>query len=65
MELSSDKTTDKQYMVIELIRAVSHVTGNFDQPIRLEILATGAAIYVDSLTVIGFMRICGKLCFLL
>ena len=40
-----------------LFRAVNYFTGNFDQPIKLEILATGAAVNVDSLTVIGFMRI--------
>ena len=39
-----------------LIRAVNHFAGNFQQPIKLEILATGAAVDVDSLTVVGFMR---------
>ena len=38
------------------IRAVNYFTGNFDQPIKLEILATGAAVDVNSLTVIGFIR---------
>ena len=33
--------------------------GYFDQPIRLEILATVAAVDDDSLTAVGFMRICG------
>ena len=46
-------------MVTKLIRAVSYFTGNFDQPIRLEILATGAGVNVDPLTLIGFMRIGG------
>ena len=46
-------------MVTELIRAVNHFTGNFDQPIKLEIFATGAAVDVASLVVIGFMRIGG------
>ena len=46
-------------MVTELIRAVNHFTDKFKQPITLEILATGAAVDVDSLIVIGFMRICG------
>ena len=31
--------------------------GKLHQPIKLEILATGAAVGVDSLAVIGFMRI--------
>ena len=35
--------------------AVNHFTGKLKQPIKLEILATGAAVDVDSLTVIGFM----------
>ena len=34
-----------------------YFTGNFDKPIKLEILATGAAVHVDSLTVLGFMRL--------
>ena len=46
-------------MITGLIRAVNHFTGNIDQPIKLEILATGAAVDVDSLTVIGFMSIDG------
>ena len=28
------------------------------QPIKLKILASGVAVYVDSLAVIGFMRSC-------
>ena len=44
-------------MVTGLIRAVNYFTGNFDKPIKLEILATGAAVDVDSLTVFGFMRL--------
>ena len=43
-------------MVTELIRPVNHYTGNFQQPIKLKILATGAAVAVDSLDVIGLMR---------
>ena len=43
-------------MATELIRAVNRSIGKFKQPIKLEILATGAAVDVDSLTVIGFMR---------
>ena len=43
-------------MVIELTRTINYFTGNFHQPIKLEILATGAAVDVDSLTVIVFMR---------
>ena len=49
-------------MATELIRAVNHFTGEFQQPIKLEILATGAAIDVDSLAFIGFMRISGLFC---
>ena len=44
-------------MVTELIRAANYFTGNFQQPIKFEILATGASVDVDSLTVVGFMRI--------
>ena len=51
-------------MVTELTRAVNYLTGNFDQPIRLEMLATCAAVDVDTLTVIGFMRIGGYFAFL-
>ena len=45
-------------MVTELTRAVNFFTGNFDQPqpIKLELLATGPVVDVDSLTVIGIMR---------
>ena len=43
--------------VTELIRAVNHFTGKLKQPIKLEILATGAAVDVVSLEVIEFMRI--------
>ena len=32
---------------------------NLHQPLKLKILASGVAVGVDSLTVIGFMRICG------
>ena len=46
-------------MVTELIRAVNYFTGNFEQPIKLEILATEAVVDVDSLTVIGLMRVDG------
>ena len=46
-------------MVTELISAGNYFIDSFDQPIKLEILATGAAEDVDSLTVIGFMRIGG------
>ena len=49
-------------MVTELIRTVNHFTGIFHQPIKLEILPTGAGVDVDSLTVIGQMRICGLFC---
>ena len=42
-----------------LIRPVNYFTGKFQQPIKLEILATVPAINVDSMTVIGFMRIGG------
>ena len=41
---------------------VNYFTGNFDQPIKLGILATGATVDVASLTVIGSMRIDGKFC---
>ena len=44
-------------MVTERIRAVNHFTGNVKQQIILQILATGAAKYVDSLVVIGLMKI--------
>ena len=37
------------------IRAVNYFPGNRQKPIILEILATRAAVDVDSLTVIGFM----------
>ena len=47
-------------MVTELIKAVNYFIGNFYQPIKFEILATGAAVDVDSLTVIGFMRLGGS-----
>ena len=43
-------------MATELIRDVNHFPGSVDQPIKLEILATGAAVDVDSLIAIGFMR---------
>ena len=46
-------------MVTERIKAVNYFTGYFDQPIKLEILATGATVYVDSLAAVGFMRIGG------
>ena len=35
-------------MVTELIRAVNYFTGNFQQPIKFELLATGAAVDVNS-----------------
>ena len=40
-------------MVTQLIRAVKCFKGKFKQPIKLEILATGAAIL--TLAAIGFM----------
>ena len=40
-ELISNKVT-------ELIKAVDHFTGKFQQPIKLELFTTGAAVYVDS-----------------
>ena len=43
-------------MVIELIKAVNYFPGNICQPIKLKIIATRAAVDVDSSTVIGFMR---------
>ena len=46
-------------MATELIRAVNYFTGDFDQPIKLELLATGAAVDVVSLAVIGIVRIGG------
>ena len=46
-------------MVNELRRAVNHFTGKFKRPIRLETSATGGAADVDSLDVVGFMRIYG------
>ena len=42
-------------MVTELIRAVNCFTGK--QPIKLEILDTEAAVDVDSLALIEFMKI--------
>ena len=42
-----------------LIRPVNYFTGKFHQPIKLEILTTVAALIVDSMTIIGFMRIDG------
>ena len=44
-------------MVTELIKAVNHFTGKFKQPIKLEVLAAGAAILIDvaSLVVIGLI----------
>ena len=35
----------------------------FKVPLKLEILSTSAAVDVDSLTVIGFMKICGYFAF--
>ena len=46
-------------MVTDLIGAVNNFTGKSQQPIILEILATRAAVDVDSLTVTGFIRIDG------
>ena len=43
-------------MVTELIRNVNLFPGNFLKPIKLEVLAIGVAVDVDSLAVIGFMR---------
>ena len=43
-------------MLTEQIRVVNYFQGNYQKPIKLEILATGAAVFVDSLTVIGSMR---------
>ena len=40
-----------------LIIAVNLFTGNLQQPIKQEIFHTGAAVVVDSLADIGFMRI--------
>ena len=51
-------------MVTELIRAVNLITDKFKQPIKLEILATGAAEDVKSGAVIGFVRIGGYFCLL-
>ena len=42
-------------MVTEL-RAVKYFTDSFDQLIKLEILAIGDVVDVNSLTVIGFMN---------
>ena len=39
-------------MVTELIKAVNYFTGKFE----LDMLATGATVDVDFLTVLGFMR---------
>ena len=39
------------------MRAVNYFLGNCQKPIKLEILATGASVDVDSLAVIGFMRV--------
>ena len=47
----------------ELISAVNYFIGSFDQPIKLEILYTGAEVDVDSLIVFGCMRIGGEFCF--
>ena len=46
-------------MVSDLIRAVNHFTGKLEQPIKFEILATGAAVNVDLLMDFGFMRMGG------
>ena len=46
-------------IVTEGIRAVNHFIGKFKQQIILQILATRAPEDVDSLVVIGFMRIGG------
>ena len=46
-------------MVTEPIRAVNHIPGDFQKPIKLEILSTGASVTVASMIVVGFMRICG------
>ena len=42
-------------MVTELLSAVNRFAGNFQKPIKLEVLAVGAAVYVVTLAVIGFM----------
>ena len=42
-------------MVTELLSAVNCFPGNCQKPIKLEVIAIGAAVDVDSLTVIGFM----------
>ena len=44
---------------IVVIRAVNHFTGNFDQPIKLEIFAAWPAADVGSMTFAEFMRMCG------
>ena len=44
-------------MVPELIRAFIYFVGKFDQPIKLEIVATGVTVDVDSLIAIGFMTV--------
>ena len=41
--------------VTELIRAVSYFPGNYQKPIKLEILAIVVSVGVDSLTFIGSM----------
>ena len=47
-------------MVTYLIRAVNHFTGKSQQPIRLELIDTAD---VDSIVVIGIMRIDGLFAF--
>ena len=47
--LKEELATDKQHSQ----RAVNIFTGKIDQPIKLELLDTGATVDVDSLTVIG------------
>ena len=41
------------------MRTVNYFTGIFQQPIKLELLASGASVDVDSLAVIEIMRITG------
>ena len=46
-----------------MFRAVNILTGKSQQPIRLDISATGDAVNFDFLAVIGFMREVDLFCF--
>ena len=56
VSIFNEWTLDKSNPDPELIRPIYCFTGNLDQPIKLKILVTGAAVGCDSLTVTGLMK---------